>query len=173
MNQWFIFGLNGVGKSWFLKNKKCEDITKYKWNSEDTFSTLDESWESGDKTCAYAFHTLNKYGTNDIHKCNLIHYPIIVDGIDESVWETWIHNEIKKEAIILITSRNNILQRLKERGFQQLDKYITSTPLMMIEVYKRLIELLNEQNISYTILNSSNEKYNIIDESEIETIIGL
>ena len=32
MNQWFIFGLNGVGKSWFLKNKKCEDITKYKWN---------------------------------------------------------------------------------------------------------------------------------------------
>ena len=105
MNQWFIFGLNGVGKSWFLKNKKCEDITKYKWNSEDTFS--------------------------------------------------------------------NILQRLKERGFQQLDKYITSTPLMMIEVYKRLIELLNEQNISYTILNSSNEKYNIIDESEIETIIGL
>jgi len=44
---------------------------------------------------------------------------------------------------------------------------------MMIEVYKRLIELLNEQNISYTILNSSNEKYNIIDESEIETIIGL
>ena len=145
MNQWFIFGLNGVGKSWFLKNKKCEDITKYKWNSEDTFSALDESWESGDKTCAYAFHTLNKYGTNDIHKCNLIHYPIIVDGIDESVWETWIHNEIKKEAIILITSRNNILQRLKERGFQQLDKYITSTPLMMIEVYKRLIELLNEQ----------------------------
>jgi ABC-type molybdenum transport system ATPase subunit/photorepair protein PhrA len=63
MNQWFIFGLNGVGKSWFLKNKKCEDITKYKWNSEDTFSALDESWESGDKTCAYAFHTLNKYGT--------------------------------------------------------------------------------------------------------------
>ena len=42
MNQWFIFGLNGAGKSWFLKNKKCEDITKYKWNSEDTFSALDD-----------------------------------------------------------------------------------------------------------------------------------
>jgi hypothetical protein len=187
MNQWFIFGLNGAGKSWFLKNKKCEDITKYKWNSEDTFSALDKSWESGDKTCAYAFHTLKKFGTVDIHKCNLIHYPIQINGINENVWESWIHKEREKEAIILITSRQNILQRLKKRGFnrgigipeevrwaqKQLDQYIVSTPLMMVGSYKTLIRLLKEQNISYIILNSSNEQYNIVDESEIETIIGL
>jgi|TARA_B100001964_G_scaffold39124_1_gene42662 hypothetical protein len=173
MNQWFIFGLNGAGKSWFLKNKKCEDITKYKWNSEDTFSALDKSWESGDKTCAYAFHTLKKFGTVDIHKCNLIHYPIQINGINENVWESWIHKEREKEAIILITSRQNILQRLKKRGFNQLDQYIESTPLMMVGSYKTLIRLLKEQNISYIILNSSNEQYNIVDESEIETIIEL
>ena len=44
---------------------------------------------------------------------------------------------------------------------------------MMVGSYKTLIRLLKEQNISYIILNSSNEQYNIVDESEIETIIEL
>jgi len=53
-----------------------------------------------------------------------------------------------------------------------LDEYIASTPLMMIRSYKKLIGLLNEQSISYIIMDSSNEQYNVVGESEIERIIG-
>ena len=95
----------------------------------------------------------------------------------QEIWKSWIGTptERKRKSIILVTTRKNILNRIKNREgngnlFKRYSKY---TPSMMIKKYEQCINFLKRENILYIIMDSSNEQYNIVDESEIETIIGL
>jgi hypothetical protein len=174
-SQWIVFGTHCAGKSIFLGSKKCKEITGYKWNP------------ITDKTCVYCEDVL-ELGTEIINDCSLIHYCLDPEfgifgkskdgGVKMcEIWKSWIDTPIerKRKSIILVTTRKNILNRIKNREgngnlFKRYSKY---TPSMMIKKYEQCINFLKRENILYIIMDSSNEQYNIVDESEIETIIGL
>jgi hypothetical protein len=172
-SQWIVFGTHYTGKSTFLESKKCKEITGYKWDI------------SPDKTCVYATEVL-ELGTEIINDCNLIHFCLdpefgifekSKDGVVKTckIWETWIYTPIKRKrkSIILVTTRKNILDRIKNQEgndnlFKRYSKYTSS---MMIKKYELCINFLKQENIFYIIIDSSNRFYNIVPENEIKSII--
>ncbi len=172
-SQWIVFGTHCAGKSTFLGSKKCKEITGYKWNP------------ITDKTCVYCEDVL-ELGTEIINDCSLIHYCLDPEfGIFEKskdggvkmceIWKSWIGTptERKRKSIILVTTRKNILNRIKNREgngnlFKRYSKYTSS---MMIKKYELCINFLKQENIFYIIIDSSNRFYNIVPENEIKSII--
>ena len=170
-SQWIVLGSAGSGKSHFLNNKKCEEITGFKWRPSGD-GRIAHKTEGG---CSCWSHPW-PYAGELIPECNLVHYCIDDGGTDpefkDETWEVWT-SQIKRrrKAIILITSRKNILSRLRRRHPQTegLTLFCQDSS-RFVEKYKLMINLLKQKNIPYMILNSSNESYNTVTEDEIELI---
>ena len=182
---WIISGPSSVGKSDFIKNQRCAQITNFPPN---TPVIMGYSFDSNkyDGTPIY-FHynilrpldiKLKKKRKEKSIKYFGVHREFNFD--EDEKWKDLLRSPSTKKAIVLISSKETILKRLDKRRIVESKKLSkrkeTHYPhkkwrnyykqLNLIALYQQWFNELKVRGIPYKIIDASDRNYSIIKHNE-------
>lgn len=179
---WIVSGPTSVGKSTFITNPRCADITglppetPVAWPA--TYSRLDEH-DATDLFYHYntlrPLHLKHRYETSDLPE----KHPVINSATDfgqDPRWNDLIGREIPKKAVVLVAGKQTILQRVRRRQIiesqtltnREESRYPAQLWLELLEsvdivaLYQAWCRELRSHGIPYVLVNSNDGAYSII-----------
>lgn len=188
---WIVSGPSSVGKSTFIEHKRSSEITGLAPHTKVVFPD--------DPAGIEADHSVNRYLHYNILRCvHLLHDDLIREQSahltelarpaygDDPRWSFVRAWPGEKKALVLVTSRQALLQRIQRRTIIERSA-LTGTPealypgqvwefiighVNLRQFYQEWLSELKAQRIPYLLVDSTDDRYRIIDHDEMDRLLS-
>lgn len=183
---WIISGPTSVGKSTFITSPRCTEITGLPPETPVVWPATHPRLDEYDATnVLYHYNILRpldlkRRGEQSQLPNKQLAMSSVTDFTQDPRWNDLIRREIAKKAIVLVSSRQTILQRVRQRQIvespalidQKENRYPPQQWLDLFEqvdlvaLYQAWCRELEAYGIPYTLVDSSNSAYSIIESDD-------
>lgn len=183
---WIVSGPSSIGKSTFIANPRCSEITGLPAQTPLVFPSDHFRLEEYDTTdVLYHYNTLRPISLKSPHGstgAGVKHATINSDtGFEQDPsWNDLVSRDMSKKAIVLVTSKQLILRRLRQRqtieDLQSIDPKKNRYPVRywldlvermdLVALYQAWCRELQARGVPYVLVDSTDDTYPIIEHED-------
>jgi hypothetical protein len=180
---WIISGPTSVGKSTFIRSRRCAEVTGLPPETPVVRASAEPRLDKMRSPGAFLHYNLFRNAIEALMSGEDVELNAARFDRDTS-WTNLLHRSIPKKAVVLIAGKQTIADRMRQRVIQaptsnarKVKKYPHETWLNLLEqvdlsaLYDAWLQELRDNAIPYVLVDSTSDSYDIIDENGLMDIL--